>query len=238
MRKPVFRSVVFSIAILIAALAALPASASFINYSAKEINVKIVYTGAAGSKTATENLQYIYEKTSPGAKGKMIRLATGGDDSTIFFDFLPLELGEIRGFKTRFHLYTVDGGASGAAARLLILKGVDGVVFVADCAPARMKANVDALVELQSDLKKLGYDFEKIPVTFQLEGANDPGAVPEETMKQMLRLGDRPVFGSEVASGVGVFDALKSIAKQILMELKKGSDAPPKSAPKKSAKTK
>ncbi len=239
MRKPIFRSVISTLAIASASLAARPAAASFINYSSREINVKIVYVGGASSKTATENLQYVYEKTSPDAKGKMIRLATGGDDSTIFFDFLPLELGEIRGFKTRFHLYTVDGGAGGAAARTLILKGVDGIVFVADCDPTRMKANVDALVSLQRDLQALGYDYAKIPLTVELEGASKPGAVPAETVKQMLRLGERPAFESDVAAGTGVFDTLKSIAKQILMELKKGSDAhPPKSAPKKTAKTK
>ena len=119
---------------------------SFINYAAREINVKIVFYGPGlGGKTT--NLQYIYEKSNPQQKGKLISLATE-TDRTLFFDFLPLDLGSVRGFKTRFHLYTVAGQVFYDASRKLILKGVDGVVFVADSQEARMDANVESLRNL------------------------------------------------------------------------------------------
>ena len=134
---------------------------SFINFAAREINCKIVYYGAGlGGKTT--NLQYVFDKTNDKSKGKMISLATE-TDRTLFFDFLPLDLGTVRGFKTRFHLYTVPGQVFYDASRKLILRGVDGVVFVADSQEERMDANVEALDNLHSNLKEHGYDFAKIP---------------------------------------------------------------------------
>src|SRR6266852_5990969 len=130
---------------------------SFINFAAREINCKIVYYGAGlGGKTT--NLQVIYQKTAEQQKGKMISLATE-TERTLFFDFLPLDLGSVRGFKTRIHLYTVPGQVFYDASRKLILRGVDGIVFVADSQEQRMDANVEALENLMSNLKEHGYDF-------------------------------------------------------------------------------
>ena len=140
---------------------------SFINFAAREINCKIVYYGAGlGGKTT--NLQVIYQKTAEQQKGKMISLATE-TERTLFFDFLPLDLGNVRGFKTRIHLYTVPGQVFYDASRKLILRGVDGIVFVADSQEQRMDANVEALDNLMSNLKEHGYDFNKIPLRSAIE---------------------------------------------------------------------
>src|SRR6201991_2833977 len=149
---------------------------SFINYMAREINCKIVYYGP-GLCGKTTNLQYIYERTNPEAKGKMISLATE-TDRTLFFDFLPLALGEIRGFKTRFHLYTVPGQVFYDASRKLILKGVDGVVFVADSQEARLEANVESIRNLDKNLKEQGYDIATIPYVVQYNKRDLPNAIP------------------------------------------------------------
>jgi signal recognition particle receptor subunit beta len=157
---------------------------SFINYSSREINCKIVYYGP-GLCGKTTNLQYIYNKTSPTAKGKMISLATE-TERTLFFDFLPLSLGEIRGFKTRFHLYTVPGQVFYDASRKLILKGVDGVVFVADSQIERMEANQESLDNLRDNLKEQCYDIEKIPLVLQYNKRDLPNAAPVEDLSRML----------------------------------------------------
>lgn len=223
------------------------AHASFINYSTREINVKIVYFGSPGATAALDNLTYVYNKTNPAAKGKLIQLSTDRGASVWFFDFLPLHLGEIRGFKTRLHLYTVVGGAKPSAeTRELILKGADGVVFIADAAPASAERNVANLAELKKQLTGLGYDFDKMPIVFQLVGTSRKGAVSVDDLKKSLAIGDRPVHEADVTTGVGVFDTLKAMAKLVLMELKKGADdadkAPaeprkisPKAAPAKAA---
>ncbi len=139
---------------------------SFINFAAREINCKIVYYGAGlGGKTT--NLQHIFDKTVDKQKSKMISLATE-TDRTLFFDFLPLDLGTVRGFRTRFHLYTVPGQVFYDATRKLILRGVDGVVFVADSQEERLDANLEALENLQENLKEHGYDFKKMPYVLQL----------------------------------------------------------------------
>ena len=138
---------------------------SFINYASREINCKIVYYGP-GLCGKTTNLQFVYQKTAPDAKGKMISLATE-TERTLFFDFLPLALGEIRGFKTRFHLYTVPGQVFYDASRKLILKGVDGVVFVADSQEARMDANEESLRNLEDNLKENGFDLKNLPYVLQ-----------------------------------------------------------------------
>src|SRR5881296_953613 len=153
---------------------------SFINYSNREINCKIVYYGP-GLCGKTTNLQFVYKKTAPKAKGKMISLATE-TERTLFFDFLPLALGEIRGFKTRFHLYTVPGQVFYDASRKLILKGVDGVVFVADSQIERMDANVESVENLQTNLKTQGYDINTIPYVLQLNKRDTATAVPVEEM--------------------------------------------------------
>jgi signal recognition particle receptor subunit beta len=192
---------------------------TFINYASREINCKIVYYGP-GLCGKTTNLQYIYDSTSPQAKGKLISLATE-TDRTLFFDFMPLELGTVRGFKTRFHLYTVPGQVYYDASRKLILKGVDGVVFVADSQEERFDANIESLENLQENLKTQGYDLMQIPYVLQLNKRDLPSAVPvEELTADLLRKGE-PVFEAVAADGTGVFDTLKAVAKQVLTELRK-----------------
>ena len=193
---------------------------SFINFAAREINCKIVYYGPGlGGKTT--NLQVVYDKTGEKQKGKMISLATE-TDRTLFFDFLPLDLGTVRGFKTRFHLYTVPGQVFYDASRKLILRGVDGVVFVADSQEERMDANIEALENLQENLKEHGYDFMKIPYVLQLNKRDLPSAMTIDSLKKELVKKGEPVFEAVAFQGNGVFETLKDVAKQVLTELKKG----------------
>jgi hypothetical protein len=194
---------------------------TFINYASREINCKIVYYGPGlGGKTT--NLQYIYDSTAPQAKGKLISLATE-TDRTLFFDFLPLDLGTVRGFKTRFHLYTVPGQVFYDASRKLILKGVDGVVFVADSQRERMDANIESLFNLELNLKQHGYELAKMPYVLQLNKRDQPTTVSIEEMTAELARKGEPVFEGVANRGVGVFDTLKAVAKQVLLELRKNS---------------
>jgi signal recognition particle receptor subunit beta len=193
---------------------------SFINYSSREINCKIVYYGP-GLCGKTTNLQYIYSKTNPEAKGKMISLATE-TERTLFFDFLPLSLGEIRGFKTRFHLYTVPGQVFYDASRKLILKGVDGVVFVADSQIERMEANIESLDNLRVNLQDQGYNLDKIPYVVQYNKRDLPNSAPMDELKKLLNPTNVPEYEAVATTGVGVFDTLKAVAKLVLTELKRG----------------
>jgi hypothetical protein len=194
---------------------------SFINYSSREINCKIVYYGP-GLCGKTTNLQYIYNRTNPDAKGKMISLATE-TERTLFFDFLPLSLGEIRGFKTRFHLYTVPGQVFYDASRKLILKGVDGVVFVADSQIDRMEANIESLENLRFNLQEQGYDLDRLPYVIQYNKRDLPNVAEVEELRSLLNPTGIPEFEAVAATGQGVFDTLKAVAKLVLTELKRGS---------------
>src|SRR5690349_18431394 len=194
---------------------------SFINYMAREINCKLVYYGP-GLCGKTTNLQYIYQKTNPEAKGKMISLATE-TERTLFFDFLPLALGEIRGFKTRFHLYTVPGQVFYDASRKLILKGVDGVVFVADSQIARMEANVESLENLRTNLAEQGYSLDKLPYVVQYNKRDMPNTAPTEELRSLLNPSAVPDFEAVATTGQGVFDTLKAIAKLVLTELRRSA---------------
>ena len=192
---------------------------SFINYAAREINVKIVFYGPGlGGKTT--NLQYIYERSNPQQKGKLISLATE-TDRTLFFDFLPLDLGTVRGFKTRFHLYTVPGQVFYDASRKLILKGVDGVIFVADSQEARMDANVESLRNLEENLRDNGFDLKTIPYALQFNKRDLPTAVAVDTMYRVLNIKGEPTYEAVAIRGMGVFETLKAAAKQVLYELKR-----------------
>lgn len=194
---------------------------SFINYSSREINCKLVYYGPGlGGKTT--NLQFIYAKTSPEAKGKMISLATE-TERTLFFDFLPLSLGEIRGFKTRFHLYTVPGQVFYDASRKLILKGVDGVVFVADSQVERMEANIESLENLRVNLTEQGYNLDKLPFIMQYNKRDLPNIASIAELHETLNPTNVPEFEARATTGVGVFETLKAIAKAVLTELRRGS---------------
>ena len=196
---------------------------SFINYSSREINCKIVYYGP-GLCGKTTNLQYVYNKTSPDAKGKMISLATE-TERTLFFDFLPLSLGEIRGFKTRFHLYTVPGQVFYDASRKLILKGVDGVVFVADSQIERMEANLESIENLRTNLGEQGYDLDRMAYVIQYNKRDLPNAATVDELRRLLNPRGITDFEATATTGVGVFDTLKAVAKLVLQELRKGAEA-------------
>jgi mutual gliding-motility protein MglA len=190
---------------------------TFINYAAREINCKIVYYGP-GLCGKTTNIQFIYDKTGTAAKGKLISLATESE-RTLFFDFLPIELGTIRGFRTRFHLYTVPGQVFYDASRKLILKGVDGVVFVADSQEARMDANLESIRNLKENLREHGVDFAKVPYVLQMNKRDLPTAVPLPEIEKALRLKNEPVFEAVASRGTGVFETLKAVVKNVLMDL-------------------
>ena len=193
---------------------------SFINYSSKEINCKIVYYGP-GLCGKTTNLQYIYKRMNPDARGKMISLATE-TERTLFFDFLPLSLGEVRGFKTRFHLYTVPGQVFYDASRRLILRGVDGVVFCADSQLTRMDANVESFENLRLNLEEQGYNPDKVPLVFQYNKRDLSNIASVSELHALLNLRNVPEYEASANTGVGVFETLKSTIKLILADLKKG----------------
>lgn len=192
---------------------------SFINYAAREINCKLVYYGP-GLCGKTTNLQFIYTKVEPGTKGKLISLATE-TERTLFFDFLPLELGSIRGFKTRFHLYTVPGQVFYDASRKLILRGSDGVIFVADSQVERMESNIESLENLEDNLAEQSMKLEAMPFILQYNKRDLPNAVPVEELQGALNPRNVPWFEACAATGVGVFETLKGAAKLVLGELKK-----------------
>lgn len=194
---------------------------SFINYSSREINCKIVYYGP-GLCGKTTNLQWIYSKTAQDARGKMISLATE-TERTLFFDFLPLALGEIRGFKTRFHLYTVPGQVFYDASRKLILKGVDGVIFVADSQVERTEANLESVENLQVNLSEQGYDLAKVPYVIQYNKRDLPNAAPMAELRSLLNPMNVPEFEAVAPTGVGVFETLKATARLVLSELRRSS---------------
>ncbi|HEV7858132.1 MAG TPA: GTPase domain-containing protein [Pyrinomonadaceae bacterium] len=192
---------------------------TFINYASREINCKIVYYGP-GLCGKTTNLQFIFDASPSQSKGKLISLATE-TDRTLFFDFMPLELGTVRGFKTRFHLYTVPGQVFYDASRKLILKGVDGVVFVADSQEERMDANIESLYNLEENLRTQGYDLKTLPYVLQLNKRDLPNVIPSTDLAHELRRKDEPVLEAVASTGTGVFDTLKAVAKQVLTELRK-----------------
>jgi hypothetical protein len=190
----------------------------FINFPAREINCKLVYYGPGlGGKTA--NLQWIYDHTGTGQKGKMISLATE-TDRTLFFDFLPLDLGTIRGFKARLHLYTVPGQVFYEASRKLILKGADGVVFVADSQEERLDANLETLENLREHLKEHKLEFDTIPYVLQLNKRDLPGAMPVEDLAKQLQVKGEPIIEAVAVTGQGVFETLREVAKSVLTDLK------------------
>lgn len=193
---------------------------SFVNHNKKEVNCKIVYYGPGlGGKTT--NIQYIYKKTSGDNKGKMIKLNTE-NERTLFFDFLPLELGEIRGYKTRFHLYTVPGQVFYEASRKLILRAVDGIIFVADSQVEKMDANIESLVGLEKNLKEQGLDISKIPLVMQWNKRDLPNIAGKEELEKKLNKWNSVSFEACALNGNGVFETLKGLSKLVLMNLKGG----------------
>jgi mutual gliding-motility protein MglA len=193
---------------------------SFINYSSKEINCKIVYYGP-GLSGKTTNLKYIYENSDPDTRGKLISVSDDNGRS-LFFDFLPLNLGEINGFTTRFHLYTVPGQVMNELSRKLILKGVDGVVFVADSQKERMEANKKSLEKLMDHLEDHGYEVKQIPIVFQYNKRDIKEGMETEEMSEFLNIYSRPELEAEAINGKGVYETLRTISKLVLNELRGG----------------
>ena len=190
---------------------------SLINYASREINCKIVYYGTGlGGKTT--NLEYVYSKVNPKEKGKMISLATE-TERTLFFDFLPIDLGEVKGFKTRFHLYTVPGQVYYNASRKLILKGVDGVIFVADSQAERMEANIEAMHNLYENLESYGYDLTNIPFAMQYNKRDLPNAMSMDQLRSQLNPMGVPDFEGVAIQGQGVFETLGSVSKMVVQAL-------------------
>ena len=192
---------------------------TFINYASREINCKIVYYGP-GLCGKTTNIQWIFEQANPEKRGKLVSLATE-TDRTLFFDFLPLDMGTVKGFKVRFHLYTVPGQVFYDASRKLILRGCDGMIFVADSQRQRMEANIESIANLATNLKENGFDIRTIPYVLQLNKRDMPTAAPADEMERLLRFRGEPMIEAVANQGTGVIETLKACARQILMELQK-----------------
>ena len=194
---------------------------SFINYNAKEVHCKMVYYGPSlGGKTT--NLQWVYHKTNAQEKSDLIELPTD-IERTLFFDFLPIEVGKIRGFNTRFHIYTVPGQVVYDASRKLILKGLDGVIFVADSQEERMEENIRSLEDLKNNLALQGYHIEELPLVIQYNKRDLPNALSLPALRSSLNLYNSPDFEATAKNGRGVFESLKTVSKSIITILKGGS---------------
>lgn len=192
---------------------------SFLNYSTREINFKIVYYGP-GLSGKTTNIKSIYNKIKMDNKGKLVSLATE-TERTLFFDFFPLDLGSIKGYKVKFHLYTVPGQIYYSSSRKLILKGVDGVVFVADSQRERFEANIESLQDMFENLKEYNIDFATLPYVLQLNKRDLPNVTPANEMIAALRQRDEPVVEAVALKGEGVVSTLKGISKLIMIDVKK-----------------
>ncbi len=194
---------------------------SFINYASKEVNCKIVYVGP-GLSGKTTNVQYIYENTNNESRGRFFAAGTSENERTLFFDFLPLGVGDVRGYKTRFHLYTIPGQTFYEVSQQFILKGVDGIVFVADSQQERMEANIESFEQLQKNLELQGYDIQKVPLVFQYNKRDLPGAVSVKELERTFNPMARPWFEAVANRGEGVMETLQSISQLVIRELKGG----------------
>jgi len=193
---------------------------SFINKNAKEIHCKLVYYGPSlGGKTT--NIQWIYQKTAQDQKSKLIALNTN-NERTLFFDFLPMFLGDINGYKVRFHLYTVPGQVVYDASRKLILKGLDGIIFVADSQKERMEENIESFKNLKTNLRQQGYDIEKVPLVIQYNKRDLESAVPVQELRLAPNEYNSPDFEAVASQGEGVMETFKTISKKIVSILKSG----------------
>jgi len=196
-----------------------------INYSAREVCCKIVYYGP-GLSGKTTNLQYVHSKVPGNTRGELISLATEAD-RTLYFDFLPINIGSINGFAAKFQLYTVPGQVYYNATRKLVLRGVDGVCFVADSQPDKMDENIESLMNLEENLREYGYDMKTMPVVIQYNKRDLPGVLPVEDLQQRLNPNGWPAFEASATIGNGVFDTLKMIIKMVLEKAKSGQASSP-----------
>ncbi len=196
---------------------------SYVNHLAKEINAKVVYYGP-GLCGKTTNLQHIFGRTRPDAKGKLITLATE-TERTLFFDFLPIDLGSVRGFKVRLHLYTVPGQVFYDASRKLVLRGADGIVFVADSQSSRIEANVESVENLAVNLEAMGgASLAKLPYVIQYNKRDLPEVDSIESLRAALNPLGVPEFEASAATGEGVFETLKGVSKLVLRRLAQASE--------------
>ncbi|GGR12333.1 MULTISPECIES: GTPase MglA [Deinococcus] len=197
---------------------------STINFAGREINCKIVYYGP-GMSGKTTNLKHVFSRVPDHLRGEMVSLATE-DERTLFFDFLPLDLGSVQGFKTRFHLYTVPGQVFYNASRKLILRGVDGIVFVADSAPNRLRANAESMRNLRENLLEHGLDIRTIPMVLQVNKRDIEGALPTAMIRAVIDPKSELNLIEAVAhQGQGVFETLKAVSKMVLERLSQPSQA-------------
>jgi len=190
-----------------------------VSYSGREINAKIVYYGP-GLSGKTTNLEKIYDSVPETNRGRMVSMKTQ-TDRTLFFDLLPLDLGELQGMKTRFLLYTVPGQVYYNATRKLVLKGVDALVFVADSAPDKMAENRESLSNLETNLKAYGLDLKTLPWVIQFNKRDLPQALSVAQMNQELNRYGVPTFEAQAASAVGVFETLRGVSKLLLARISK-----------------
>jgi mutual gliding-motility protein MglA len=190
---------------------------SLVSYLSREITCKIVYYGP-GRSGKTTNLQYVYEAVPAERRGPMVSLATE-TDRTLFFDFLPLDLGSISGFRTRLQLYTVPGQVYYNATRKLVLRGADGIVFVVDSQPSRLEANFESMRNLQQNLLEQDVDIREVPVVLQYNKQDLPGASPVDELDEALNFRMRPAFPATAVWGDGVFATLRSVSEAVLHTL-------------------
>jgi len=190
-----------------------------VSYSGREINAKIVYYGP-GLSGKTTNLEKIYDSVPESNRGRMVSMKTQ-TDRTLFFDLLPLDLGELSGMKTRFLLYTVPGQVYYNATRKLVLKGVDAVVFVADSSPDKMAENRESLTNLEQNLKSYGLDLKSIPWVIQFNKRDLPNAIPVDQMNKELNRWNVPTYEGQAANGTGVFETLRGVSKLLLSKISK-----------------
>lgn len=191
----------------------------FINWALQEINLKIVYYGP-GMSGKTTNLEYVHSKLDPSLTGELVTLKTK-EDRTIFFDFMQIEVGRIKGKKPKFNLYTVPGQVYYASSRKIILNGVDGIVFVADSQKDRMEGNVETLLDLENNLKNAGYTLENFPWVIQYNKRDLPNAEAVPVLQKKLNFFDVPSFEGVAITGIGIFDTLKSIINLVVQHVQK-----------------
>ena len=190
---------------------------ALINIAAQEIHCKIVYYGI-GYCGKTTNLDYVFKSIDPRARGEMFKIATE-TERTLFFDFLPLDLGSVHGFRTRFHLYTVPGQILYERTRQAVLNGVDGIVFVADSQAEKFEENVQSITELEMNLRRLGKDMNSFPFVIQWNKRDMPSALPVPVLERYLNRRRVPSFEAVAASGKGVYATLRSISKRVMQSL-------------------
>ncbi len=188
----------------------------FINWKLREINLKIVYYGPSLSGKTT-SLQYIHSRTNPERRGELISLKTR-EDRTLYFDYMQFEMGAISGLKPRFNIYTVPGQVYYRGTRKLVLKGVDGLVFVADSQTRRLHENIEAMKDLYEDLVELGFAPGELPIVLQCNKRDLPEIMPVQAIKEQLGLNGIPTFESVALDGIGVLDGLKSIVNSVVIK--------------------